>query len=149
MDWAVAQEGALKLKEISYIHAEAYAAGELKHGTLALISDETPVISVALQQKTFDKTMSNTEEMISRMVDENGDVSGAKVLAVVQSSRRPPWPPSRTSAPRSITLSRSQSARISSLQFSQPSRCSSSPTSPPSCAVATSTNLATSPRASQ
>lgn len=88
MDWAVAQEGALKLKEISYIHAEAYAAGELKHGTLALISDETPVISVALQQKTFDKTMSNTEEMISRMVDENGDVSGAKVLAVVQKGQR-------------------------------------------------------------
>lgn len=84
MDWAVAQEGALKLKEISYIHAEAYAAGELKHGTLALISDETPVISVALQQKTFDKTMSNTEEMISRMVDENGQISNAKVLAVVQ-----------------------------------------------------------------
>lgn len=88
MDWAVAQEGALKLKEISYIHAEAYAAGELKHGTLALISDETPVISVALQQKTFDKTMSNTEEMISRMVDENGDVSGAKVLAVVQKGQQ-------------------------------------------------------------
>lgn len=88
MDWAVAQEGALKLKEISYIHAEAYAAGELKHGTLALISDETPVISVALQQKTFDKTMSNTEEMISRMVDENGDVSGAKVLAVVQNGQQ-------------------------------------------------------------
>lgn len=88
MDWAVAQEGALKLKEISYIHAEAYAAGELKHGTLALISDETPVISVALQQKTFDKIMSNTEEMISRMVDENGDVSGAKVLAVVQKGQQ-------------------------------------------------------------
>ena len=88
MDWAVAQEGALKLKEISYIHAEAYAAGELKHGTLALISDETPVISVALPQKTFDKTMSNTEEMISRMVDENGDVSGAKVLAVVQKGQQ-------------------------------------------------------------
>lgn len=88
MDWAVAQEGALKLKEISYIHAEAYAAGELKHGTLALISDETPVISVALQQKTFDKTMSNTVEMISRMVDENGDISGAKVLAVVQKGQK-------------------------------------------------------------
>ena len=88
MDWAVAQEGALKLKEISYIHAEAYAAGELKHGTLALISDETPVISVALQQKTFDKTMSNTEEMSSRMVDEHGDVSGAKVLAVVQKGQQ-------------------------------------------------------------
>ncbi len=88
MDWAVAQEGALKLKEISYIHAEAYAAGELKHGTLALISDETPVITVALQKKTFDKTMSNTEEMISRMTDENGNVSNAKVLAVVQEGQK-------------------------------------------------------------
>ncbi len=88
MDWAVAQEGALKLKEISYIHAEAYAAGELKHGTLALISDETPVISVALQQKTFEKTMSNTEEMISRMVDDNGNIAGAKVLAVVHEGQK-------------------------------------------------------------
>ncbi|MEE0435136.1 MAG: glutamine--fructose-6-phosphate transaminase (isomerizing) [Peptococcaceae bacterium] len=88
MDWAVAQEGALKLKEISYIHAEAYAAGELKHGTLALISDETPVITVALQQKTFEKTMSNTEEMISRMVDDNGNIAGAKVLAVVHEGQK-------------------------------------------------------------
>lgn len=88
MDWAIAQEGALKLKEISYIHAEAYAAGELKHGTLALISSETPVITVALQKKTFDKTMSNTEEMISRMTDQNGDISNAKVLAVVQEGQK-------------------------------------------------------------
>ena len=88
MDWAVAQEGALKLKEISYIHAEAYAAGELKHGTLALISDETPVIVVALQKKVFGKTMSNAEEMISRMTDENGNVSHAQVLAVVQKGQQ-------------------------------------------------------------
>ncbi len=66
MDWAVAQEGALKLKEISYIHAEAYAAGELKHGTLALITAETPVITVALQEDTFDKTMSNMQEVLAR-----------------------------------------------------------------------------------
>lgn len=89
MDWAVAQEGALKLKEISYIHAEAYAAGELKHGTLALISNKSPVISVALQEKTFDKTMSNTEEMLSRMMDENGDISGARVLVVVKEGHKP------------------------------------------------------------
>lgn len=88
IDWAVAQEGALKLKEISYIHAEAYAAGELKHGTLALISSETPVITVALQKKTFDKTMSNTEEMISRMTDQDGNISNAKVLAVVQEGQK-------------------------------------------------------------
>lgn len=75
MDWAIAQEGALKLKEISYIHAEAYAAGELKHGTLALITEETPVIAIALQQNTFGKTMSNAEEVIARK---------AEVLAIVQ-----------------------------------------------------------------
>ena len=66
LDWAVAQEGALKLKEISYIHAEAYAAGELKHGTLALITKETPVIAIALQKGTYDKAMSNIEEVVAR-----------------------------------------------------------------------------------
>lgn len=66
LDWAVAQEGALKLKEISYIHAEAYAAGELKHGTLALISENTPVISIATQEATLEKMMSNEEEVVSR-----------------------------------------------------------------------------------
>lgn len=66
LDWSTAQEGALKLKEISYIHAEAYAAGELKHGTLALITEKTPVIGIALQESTFDKTMSNVQEVMAR-----------------------------------------------------------------------------------
>lgn len=66
LDWSAAQEGALKLKEISYIHAEAYAAGELKHGTLALITEKTPVIGIALQESTFDKTMSNVQEVMAR-----------------------------------------------------------------------------------
>lgn len=65
-DYNVAQEGALKLKEISYIHAEAYAAGELKHGTLALVTQETPVIAIALQHKTYEKTLSNVKEVIAR-----------------------------------------------------------------------------------
>ncbi|NLT94668.1 MAG: glutamine--fructose-6-phosphate transaminase (isomerizing) [Clostridia bacterium] len=65
-DWAVALEGSLKLKEISYIHAEAYAAGELKHGTLALITQETPVIALCVQQKTYDKTLSNIKEVKAR-----------------------------------------------------------------------------------
>lgn len=78
IDWAVAQEGALKLKEISYIHAEAYAAGELKHGTLALITSETPVIAIALQQATFDKAMSNIQEVIAR---------GADVIAVLKENQ--------------------------------------------------------------
>ena len=74
-DWAIALEGALKLKEISYIHAEAYAAGELKHGTLALITAETPVIALAVQGKTYDKTLSNIKEIKAR---------DARVLALVK-----------------------------------------------------------------
>lgn len=65
-DYNIAQEGSLKLKEISYIHAEAYAAGELKHGTLALVTEETPVIAIALQEKTYEKTLSNVKEVTAR-----------------------------------------------------------------------------------
>jgi glucosamine--fructose-6-phosphate aminotransferase (isomerizing) len=73
IDFAVGLEGALKLKEISYIHAEAYAAGELKHGTLALIVDNIPVIALATQEALFDKMVSNIKEVKAR---------GANVTAV-------------------------------------------------------------------
>lgn len=66
LDYAVALEGALKLKEISYIHAEAYAAGELKHGTLALIESGIPVIVLATQEDVYDKTVSNLQEVKAR-----------------------------------------------------------------------------------
>lgn len=66
LDWCVAQEGALKLKEISYIHAEAYASGELKHGTLALITPHTPVIALATQRDLYEKTVSNVIEVKAR-----------------------------------------------------------------------------------
>lgn len=66
LDYAVALEGALKLKEISYIHAEAYAAGELKHGTLALIVAGIPVIVLATQEDVYDKTVSNLQEVKAR-----------------------------------------------------------------------------------
>jgi glucosamine--fructose-6-phosphate aminotransferase (isomerizing) len=66
LDYAVASEGSLKLKEISYIHAEAYAAGELKHGTLALIEKDVPVITVATQPFLFEKTLSNIKEVKAR-----------------------------------------------------------------------------------
>ncbi len=59
-------EGALKLKEISYIHAEAYAAGELKHGTLALITEGVPVIGIATQPDLYEKTVSNIKEVKAR-----------------------------------------------------------------------------------
>ena len=66
IDYTLSLEGALKLKEISYIHTEAYAAGELKHGTIALISDGVPVISVATQKKVYSKVISNIREVKAR-----------------------------------------------------------------------------------
>lgn len=69
MDYAVAQEGSLKLKEISYIHSEAYAAGELKHGTLALIEEGIPVIALATQEAVLEKTVSNIKEVSARGAD--------------------------------------------------------------------------------
>ena len=66
LDYAFSLEGALKLKEISYIHAEAYAAGELKHGTIALITDQVPVIAIVTQEKIFSKTISNIREVKAR-----------------------------------------------------------------------------------
>ena len=73
IDYAISMEGSLKLKEISYIHSEAYAAGELKHGTISLIEDNTLVAAVATQEAIYDKTVSNIVEVKSR---------GAFVLAV-------------------------------------------------------------------
>ena len=73
VDYALSMEGSLKLKEISYIHSEAYAAGELKHGTISLIDEGTPVISVATDEELFEKTISNTKEVKAR---------GANVLLV-------------------------------------------------------------------
>ena len=72
-DYAVALEGALKMKEISYLHAESYAAGELKHGTIALIDEGQPVIAVCCNEAVCDKTLSNIVEVKAR---------GAKVLAL-------------------------------------------------------------------
>ena len=66
LDYEVALEGSLKLKEISYIHAEAYAAGELKHGTLALIVEGVPVIALATQKSVYEKTLSNIKEVKAR-----------------------------------------------------------------------------------
>ena len=66
LDYYVALEGSLKLKEVSYIHAEAYEAGELKHGTLALISSGVPVIALATQKSVYEKTLSNIKEVKAR-----------------------------------------------------------------------------------
>jgi glucosamine--fructose-6-phosphate aminotransferase (isomerizing) len=72
----VAMEGALKLKEISYIHAEAYPAGEMKHGPIALITDDMPVVFVATQGRVYEKVVSNMQEVKAR---------GATIVAVTTS----------------------------------------------------------------
>ncbi|MGL4911461.1 MAG: glutamine--fructose-6-phosphate transaminase (isomerizing) [Romboutsia sp.] len=79
LDYNLAMEGALKIKEISYIHAEAFAAGELKHGTIALIEKGTPVIAVATQGELFEKMVSNMEEVKAR---------GAYVIAIAQEKNK-------------------------------------------------------------
>jgi glucosamine--fructose-6-phosphate aminotransferase (isomerizing) len=73
LDYAVAMEGSLKLKEISYLHSEALAAGELKHGTLALVTPETPVFALVTQRAVYEKMLSNIQEVRAR---------GAEVIAV-------------------------------------------------------------------
>lgn len=73
LDYALSCEGSIKLKEISYIHSEAYAAGELKHGTISLITDNVPVIALATQEDVFAKMISNIREVRSR---------GAKVIMI-------------------------------------------------------------------
>lgn len=77
LDYALAMEGSLKLKEISYIHSEAYAAGELKHGTISLITDDMPVVALVTQQNLAEKTISNIKETKAR---------GAKVLVFTELS---------------------------------------------------------------
>lgn len=80
LDYAVSLEGSLKLKEISYLHSEAYAAGELKHGTISLIAEGVPVIGVATQSGLADKTVSNIKEVEAR---------GAYVIGVCKQSIAP------------------------------------------------------------
>ena len=69
LDYFIAMEGSLKLKEVSYIHSEAYASGELKHGPLALITEHTPVVAVATQKQLLSKEVSNIREVRSRGAD--------------------------------------------------------------------------------
>ena len=80
IDWAISLEGSLKLKEISYVHSESYAAGELKHGTISLIEDGTLVVAVSTQQALFQKTISNIVEVKAR---------GAFVMAVTNEGNKP------------------------------------------------------------
>ena len=77
LDYAILLEGALKLKEVSYIHTEAYASGELKHGTIALITEKTPVVALVTQERVRDKELSNIREVQS---------SGASVVVLLKDS---------------------------------------------------------------
>lgn len=79
VDYSLAMEGSLKLKEVSYIYSEAFAAGELKHGTIALIEEGTPVISIATQENLFEKMVSNMQEVKAR---------GAFVASIAQEHNR-------------------------------------------------------------
>jgi glucosamine--fructose-6-phosphate aminotransferase (isomerizing) len=129
---AIAMEGALKLKEISYIHAEAYAAGELKHGPLALVDADMPVVAVAPNNELLEKLKSNLMEVRARggelyvFADPDAGVESSDGVHVIQMPATSP-----TSRPRSST----------------PSRCSCSPTTSRSSRAPTSISRAISPRA--
>ncbi len=89
ISYPIAMEGALKLKEISYIHAEGYAAGELKHGPIALVDENVPVIVVAPEDELFDKSVSNMQEVAARggqiifITDADPARAGCKVTATI------------------------------------------------------------------
>lgn len=90
IDYALSLEGSLKLKEISYIHSEAYPAGELKHGTISLIEKNTPVIAIVTDENIYEKTISNIKEVVSRgayviliiskHLDKEGDFYNEKIV---------------------------------------------------------------------
>ena len=89
MDYAIALEGSLKLKEISYIHSEAYAGGELKHGTISLIDRNTLVVAIRCCEKLKEKIMSNVEQVISRgaqvlLITNMDDVPESEKLSVIR-----------------------------------------------------------------
>ena len=87
--YPIAMEGALKLKEISYLHAEAYAAGELKHGPLALVDDDMPVVAIAPTDDWLEKVKSNLQEVRARggrlfvFADENSGLKSGEGLTVI------------------------------------------------------------------
>jgi glucosamine--fructose-6-phosphate aminotransferase (isomerizing) len=127
--YPIALEGALKLKEISYIHAEGYAAGEMKHGPIALITDGVPVILIAPSDELFAKTVSNMQEVLARggRAIVLTDAEGAEKLKGQAA-------PGLSSCPRPSRWWR---------RSSSPSRCSSSPITRPWPAATMSTSRAT------
>ncbi len=133
--YPLALEGALKLKEISYIHAEGYASGELKHGPIALVDETVPVIVMAPRDALFDKTVSNMQEVMAR---------GGKVLLITDAAGAARGRRRRVAGGGDAAGRRSSSRRSST-------RCRRSfwPTTPPSPRAPTSTSRATSPSPSR
>ena len=124
----LAMEGALKLKEISYIHAEGYAAGEMKHGPIALIDENVPVIVLAPNDALFDKTLSNVEEVIAARRQGGVHVGQGRVVAkprrprLLRRWRCPMWTPSsrRCSIPSPIQLLAYHTAVVKGTDVDQP-----------------------------
>ena len=129
--YPLALEGALKLKEISYIHAEGYAAGELKHGPIALVDEATPVIVIAPTDALFDKTMSNMSEVIAR---------GGRVVLITDAGGRGARAP-----PAARVVDRPGVRSADRARWSSPCRSSCWPTTWPCRRARTSTSRATSP----
>ena len=133
MNYPIALEGALKLKEISYIHAEGYPAGEMKHGPIALIDEEMPVVAIAPFDGVFEKMLSNIEEVKARsgiviaVTDEKGGDVAQKA---------------------DFVLTVPKTHELLSPAADGPCRSSSSRTTSRCCAAATSISPATSRRAS-
>ena len=130
--YPLAMEGALKLKEISYIHAEGYAAGELKHGPIALIDEATPVVVIAPSDPLSEKTMSNMQEVAARggpiimVTDEAGREARAAAWPMSSSARRAIPSSRRSFTPRrssfSPTMWRCRRARTWTSPATSPSR---------------------------
>src|SRR5262249_29203979 len=105
-----ALEGALKLKEISYIHAEGYAAGELKHGPIALIDENMPVVVIAPHDRVFEKTVSNMQEVAARggkiilMTDAKGAAEATieSLVPFVLRDMPAPFPPMLPAVPAQL-----------------------------------------------
>ena len=116
--YPLALEGALKLKEISYIHAEGYAAGELKHGPIALIDENMPVIVIAPHDKVFEKTVSNMQEVAAR---------GGRLILMTDAKGA-----SAADSQSTVDAHAADGALRQWRRSSMPSRSSFSPITPPS-----------------
>ena len=137
-NYPIALEGALKLKEISYIHAEGYPAGEMKHGPIALIDEQMPVVALAPHDHVFEKMLGNMQEAKAR---------GGSVIALTTEGADRSGSDARSRAATRCCVCRRR--RRSRCRSSRSCRCSCSRTTSPCGAAATSTSRGISRRASR